>query len=289
MTFAVGIAPCAPIIHLAQTTSTNDELGRRWRARHQTPIAPYTALLTDYQTRGRGRLDRPWMAPAKTSVLASILVPTRAADATWVPLAAGLAVTRVLERTLTPTNPSTRESGVTLKWPNDVLINGEKVAGILAEYLGQDEEGISWVTLGVGINISQSPSELPPQVRATSLSLHTNRNQGLDSSPPLPSATTLLAQVRQELRELLATGESGKAELHSQYESACVSACSAVAVTMPGGQVIRGAGRGINLDGALLVRDDGSSLHTITAADVALVGEGTQQRHPTAHLVGGFR
>lgn len=162
MTFAVGIAPCAPIIHLAQTTSTNDELGRRWRARHQTPIAPYTALLTDYQTRGRGRLDRPWMAPAKTSVLASILVPTRAADATWVPLAAGLAVTRVLERTLTPTNPSTRESGVTLKWPNDVLINGEKVAGILAEYLGQDEEGISWVTLGVGINISQSPSELPP-------------------------------------------------------------------------------------------------------------------------------
>jgi BirA family biotin operon repressor/biotin-[acetyl-CoA-carboxylase] ligase len=124
--------------------------------------APEGAVVaTDEQTAGRGRLGRTWHAPARTSVLFSIVLRpnVRAAELPDLSVVAGRAVARALER-VAHVMPS-------VKLPNDVLVNGKKVAGILAE--ASDGR----VMLGIGINVNQSPDELPPDVPATSLRIET--------------------------------------------------------------------------------------------------------------------
>ena len=126
--------------------------------------APVGAVAaTDEQTAGRGRLGREWLAPPGSSVLASVAlrpeVPT--ASLPELSLVAGRACALALAE-LAGVVPD-------VKWPNDVLVNGRKVAGILAEA----REGR--VVLGVGINVLQSADELPrrAQYPATSLLLET--------------------------------------------------------------------------------------------------------------------
>jgi BirA family biotin operon repressor/biotin-[acetyl-CoA-carboxylase] ligase len=122
--------------------------------------APEGAIaVTDEQTEGRGRLGRSWHAPAGTSLLFSIVLvpPVPAERLAELSLVAGHAVAEAI----------TAATGLspTIKHPNDVLIGGLKVAGVLAEAA----EGR--VVLGIGINVSQSEDELPPEVTATSLRL----------------------------------------------------------------------------------------------------------------------
>jgi BirA family biotin operon repressor/biotin-[acetyl-CoA-carboxylase] ligase len=122
--------------------------------------APEGAVaVTDEQTEGRGRLGRTWHAPAGTSLLFSILLvpPVPAERLAELSLVAGEAIAEAIaaETGLAPT----------IKRPNDVLIGGRKVAGVLAEAA----EGR--VVLGIGINVSQAEDELPPKVEATSLRL----------------------------------------------------------------------------------------------------------------------
>jgi len=124
--------------------------------------APEGAVAaTDEQTEGRGRLGRTWQAPAGTSLLFSIVLvpPVATARMPELSLVAGTAVAEAIES----------ETGLraTIKHPNDVLIEGRKVAGILAEA----SEGR--VVLGVGVNVSQTAAQLPEGVQtpATSLSL----------------------------------------------------------------------------------------------------------------------
>ncbi|HET9673354.1 MAG TPA: biotin--[acetyl-CoA-carboxylase] ligase [Gaiellaceae bacterium] len=121
---------------------------------------------TDEQTAGRGRLGREWVAPSGSSLLASIVlrpeVPT--ANLPELSLVAGRAVAQALA-VVTGVEPE-------VKWPNDVLVDGRKVAGILAE--ARDGR----VVLGIGINVSQSADELPQRgatYPATSLLLETGR------------------------------------------------------------------------------------------------------------------
>jgi BirA family biotin operon repressor/biotin-[acetyl-CoA-carboxylase] ligase len=122
-------------------------------------------LLGDEQTAGRGRLGREWVAPPGSSVLASVVlhpdVPTE--NLAELSLVAGRACAQALAEV----------AGVvpTVKWPNDVLIDGRKVAGILAEA----REGR--VVLGIGINVHQTAAQLPDRAEqpATSLLLETGR------------------------------------------------------------------------------------------------------------------
>ena len=128
--------------------------------------APEGAVaVAEVQTAGRGRLGRSWVAPAGTSVLVSIALrpPVPTPSLPELSLVAGRAVAAAI-------------AGVTglepvVKWPNDVLLEGRKVAGILAEA----REGR--VVLGIGINVTQSAGELPdrPEHPATSLLLETGR------------------------------------------------------------------------------------------------------------------
>ncbi|MBA3383917.1 MAG: biotin--[acetyl-CoA-carboxylase] ligase [Actinobacteria bacterium] len=128
--------------------------------------APEGALAaTDEQTAGRGRLGRDWIAPPGSSVLASIALHPR------VPTARLAELSLVAGRACAQALAEVAEVVPEVKWPNDVLIGGRKVAGILAEA----REGR--VVLGIGINVLQTAAELPSRAQhpATSLLLETGR------------------------------------------------------------------------------------------------------------------
>jgi len=137
-----------PRLHLRRTTSTND------RARALAAGgAPHGTLVTAAaQSAGRGRQGRAWSAPPGQALLMSLVLhrPRR-----LLPLAAAVAVAE------------TAGPAAAIKWPNDVLVDGRKVAGILAE--GRPQEG--WAVLGVGLNVAVRLDDLPPELRDTAATL----------------------------------------------------------------------------------------------------------------------
>jgi BirA family biotin operon repressor/biotin-[acetyl-CoA-carboxylase] ligase len=137
-----------PRLHLRATASTND------RARALAAAgAPHGALVTaSEQSAGRGRQGRTWSAPPGRSLLMTLVVRD---PSPLLPLAAAVAVAEVC-------GPA-----AAIKWPNDVLLDGGKVAGILAE--GRPQE--AWAVLGIGVNVAVALDDLPPELRATAATL----------------------------------------------------------------------------------------------------------------------
>ncbi len=133
-----------PRLHLRRTDSTNE------RARELAALgAPHGTLVTaGQQSAGRGRQGRSWVAPDGRALLCSLLLrdPPR-----LLPLAAGVAVASVVG------------APALVKWPNDVLIDGRKVAGILVE--GRPQE--RWAVVGIGLNVALRPEDFPPELRET--------------------------------------------------------------------------------------------------------------------------
>jgi BirA family transcriptional regulator, biotin operon repressor / biotin---[acetyl-CoA-carboxylase] ligase len=127
-----------------------------------------TVAVADEQTEGRGRLGRSWEAPAGTSIHVSILLrpPVEPAHLPELSLVAGGGVAEAIAE-VTGIEPS-------IKFPNDVLIGGRKVAGILAE----SSEGR--VVLGIGVNVNQSKDQLPPGTRTTPTSLRLELGDPVD-------------------------------------------------------------------------------------------------------------
>jgi BirA family transcriptional regulator, biotin operon repressor / biotin---[acetyl-CoA-carboxylase] ligase len=146
----------APHRHYARTDSTNT------RARELAAAgAPHgTVVSAAEQTGGRGRQGRTWTAPAGKALLYSAVVRPLDERHMLLPLAVPLAVCEAAEEL----EPGV-ECGV--KWPNDVQINGRKLAGVLIEARPQD----GWAVIGVGLNLSIAPEEFPPDLRDTAVSI----------------------------------------------------------------------------------------------------------------------
>lgn len=141
-----------PRRHFRRTDSTNARL----RDLAQSGAPHGTLVTADEQTAGRGRQGRTWTAPPRKALLLSLLIrqPPRILS-----LAAGVAVVETAE--------ALTQSEARVKWPNDVLIDGRKVAGILVE--GRPQEG--WAILGIGLNVALSETDFPPELRATAATL----------------------------------------------------------------------------------------------------------------------
>jgi len=142
----------APRIHFRRVDSTN-ERGRELAQRG----APHGTLITaGEQTAGRGRQGRIWSAPPGSAILCSLVIRDHPR---MLPLCAGVAVADLA-------GPDAR-----VKWPNDVLVNGRKVAGILVE--GRPQE--RWAVLGIGVNVAVRPDELAPELRESAGTLGLRR------------------------------------------------------------------------------------------------------------------
>ena len=159
-----------PRLHLRATTSTND------RARELAQAgAPHGTLITAAeQTAGRGRQGRTWSAPPGSTLLLSVVLRDPPA---LLPLAAALAVAEVAG------------ARAQIKWPNDVLLDGRKVAGILAE--GRPQDG--WAVVGVGLNVALRIEDLPPELHDTAGTL------GLEPADLEPILERLLAALERTL------------------------------------------------------------------------------------------
>ena len=173
------------IVVLGETTSTNDEV----LSVFEQGAPDGLVVFADYQTRGRGRLGRPWASPRGASVLCSILLiersGTRSApiEAGTLTLAAGVAVCGAISATAADIEPA-------IRWPNDVLIGGKKVAGILIESrLRRDERAY---IMGIGINCLQHRGHFDDGLRVSATSLE------VESRFPVHR----VALARQLLREL---------------------------------------------------------------------------------------
>lgn len=232
-----------------ETGSTNADLAARARAGEPSGAV----LVTDYQSAGRGRLGRTWTAPPGSSIAMSVLVqPHDVASSrwTWLPLLAGLAVVEALRRGA--------EVHAVLKWPNDVLVGGRKICGILAERV-ETPTGPACV-LGMGLNVHLTEDELPVPTATSLAVLNPSRVMGRN-----PLVTTVL-RAFSALYQQWETEDDDTAFAVS-YVKRCDTIGRRVRVSMAGDRTLEGVAEAIDRDGALVVRTGGAVV-TVGAGDV---------------------
>lgn len=221
-----------------ETGSTNADLAalvRSGGAREGTVVA------TDHQVTGRGRLDRSWTAPPRSSLAVSALLTPRDVPQSrwsWLPLLTGVAMVDVL----------TRVAGLParLKWPNDVLVEDRKVCGILVELVAGP--GGAYAVVGCGLNVSQDEEELPVP-SATSLLL---------AGAATTDRTVLLRAYLRALelrygRWRAAGGDPRTSDIGAAYREACSTIGRGVRVHRPDGTTLAGLADGVDDEGRLLV------------------------------------
>jgi BirA family biotin operon repressor/biotin-[acetyl-CoA-carboxylase] ligase len=263
-----SVEQAATLSVLATIGSTNDELVRR-AASGELP--EFSVLVTTDQTAGRGRLGRVWVAPTGKTIAVSVLLRPRlpaqegqGSDGValalehfgWLPLLAGIAMTRsVAERV--------PEHRVTLKWPNDVQIDGAKVAGILAELL----PGGDAVVIGVGVNLTIEREELPTET-STSLLLNGAYPAGDELADAVLSV--FLRELKSLYRDFLDHGADPEA---SGVRAALLEHCSTIGqrvkVQLPGDATLFGTAVDVDGAGRLMVRDATNDVvQAVAAGDV---------------------
>ena len=224
---------------LEETSSTNTVLADRARAGGEPE---FSVVATTNQTAGKGRLGRTWTAPpGKTIAVSVLLSPPDSASLPWLPLVAGLAMTRAVRSLVTGHR-------VTLKWPNDVQVDGLKVSGLLAELVPG-----AGVVMGAGLNLTMDQDELPTPV-STSLTLV--------GASPVDLVDRALAAYLGELQAVYGALLDGS-DVRAQVEAECSTIGRSVRVELPGGDNLYGTATGLDESGRLIV--DGRA---VAAGDV---------------------
>lgn len=226
--------------HLVQVDSTNTWLAQRAREGARQGQVVYA----DFQSAGRGRLDREWVAPAGSSLLCSALLepPAIAAPPQVLILAAALSMSEVLER-LTGARPR-------LKWPNDIMYGEAKVAGLLGEAVGP------LVVVGLGLNLSAVDPAYPAAttvLEATGVSLC--------PTPVLEAYLEALARRRELLDSL-----DGVRVMNEEFAASLSTLGRQVRAELSN-EVVRGRAVGVDENGALRI-DTGSDVRVVSAGDV---------------------
>ncbi len=229
--------------------STNDEAKRLAAAGEPEG----TLVIAEEQTAGRGRLQRTWWAPPGTALLMSLIFRPNLAphQAQRLTMLCSLAICDAITET-TGLAPA-------VKWPNDVLLHGRKVCGILTE-LGIEDARLAYVVVGMGINVNVDFSGAGELARtATSLA----QELGHEVSR-LELLRAILVSIEGRYARLRA-GESP----HTEWSERLATLGQRVVVTTPTEQW-RGVAAGVDTDGALLLRDEEGVLRRILAGDVTL-------------------
>jgi BirA family biotin operon repressor/biotin-[acetyl-CoA-carboxylase] ligase len=233
----------APIEHFETLPSTNDWL--KQRARQGFP--DWSVVLADQQTAGRGRQGHSWLSPPGNLCLSVLLPPSGEPVLT---LAAGVAIVEAV-----------RVFGVAaeLKWPNDVLVGGRKLAGLLAESVSGGAE-LEGVVLGVGVNVRLDPASLPPEIASETTSIR--RETGRDADP-LALAAEVLARLSVWYHAL---ARDGAAAILDAWRARSVPWWGKPVEVVSGSERVRGVVRDVDARGALLVETE-TGLTTILSGE----------------------
>jgi BirA family biotin operon repressor/biotin-[acetyl-CoA-carboxylase] ligase len=237
---------------LPQTTSTNDEASRAALEGHPEGLV----IFAESQSAGRGRMGRRWSSPAGRGLWFSVLLRPSLAPSECTQLTAASA--NALVRAIQSTTGITPE----IKWPNDLLIKGKKIAGILTE-MSAELEHVRSVILGIGIDATQTASEFPADLRniATSLKLATGKTV---SRADLAEA--VLRELDREYARILAGQFAAVAE---EWGSRCSTLGKQVTIDM-GARRVRGRAEALDENGALLLRTEHGRIERIIGGEVTL-------------------
>ncbi|WP_127783863.1 biotin--[acetyl-CoA-carboxylase] ligase [Rhodococcus sp. X156] len=240
---------------VTSTGSTNADLLDAARA----GAADRTVLIAEEQVSGRGRHARQWTSPPRAGVNLSVLLRTRGVPLDqlgWLPLLTGVAVAEAVQQIA--------EVPVTLKWPNDVLVHGRKLGGILAELAATGPDPV--VVVGLGLNVSLRAEELPVPT-ATSLALE--QSACTDRDPVVRAVLRELA--RQERAWRGKAGDPVLSGLAQAYRARCSTLGQEVLVHLPHGEELAGEAVDVDATGRLVVRDATGRTHALSAGDVTHV------------------
>jgi BirA family biotin operon repressor/biotin-[acetyl-CoA-carboxylase] ligase len=232
--------------------STNDEAKRL----ADDDAGHGEVVVAERQTEGRGRRGRAWISPARRNVAFSVILrpeelpPARAPELT---LVAAVALCDAL-----------RHSGVAagIKWPNDVLVGGRKIAGILTE-MSAEADLVHWVVIGVGVNVNARLEDFPEELRDQATSLLIERDH------PSPRALFLAACLTSLETWYDRHAEGGFAPIRQAWRERSVTLGQQVSVTTDGAPTV-GLAEDIDDTGALLLRTP-AGLTRITSGDVAML------------------
>jgi BirA family biotin operon repressor/biotin-[acetyl-CoA-carboxylase] ligase len=247
--------PYAALDVVASTGSTNADL----LAAVRDGAADRTVLLADTQTGGRGRRDRQWVSPPGTGVYLSVLLRPSAVPAArlgTLGMVAGLALVHAAKEV----------AGVaaTLKWPNDLMIDGAKCAGILSE--ATPDGAAQAVVVGIGVNVRALDEDIPAGpggLPATSL-----EQAGSTAGRTAFAAGWLRAFVELEAAWRLSDGDVERSGVLTGYREACGTIGQRVRAELPDGSAHLGVAVDVDTDGRLLIKLDDGTATPLAAGDV---------------------
>ena len=240
-------------VHCYESVDSTNAAARAW-LQSNTPPPPGAVVVADEQTAGRGRFGRRWETPPGTAIAMSLVV--EAESPAGLPQASGVAAAAAIQPLV--------EGNVGLKWPNDVEIDGRKVAGILIEH--QSVGDSTFYVVGIGINVDLNFAALGDASeelsrRATSISRHTPNTEGIDRE-------VLVGAVAREFeRWRLAKG------LQQRWTALLTTLGQRISVR---GRdvVITGTAIGVDTFGALIIEDERGETVKVGAGDVTVVERG---------------
>lgn len=240
-------------LNLMEVTSSTQEAARLL-AEEGAPEG--TLVIAEEQTGGRGRQGKRWYSPARKGIWMSLLLrPQRPLSfAPQLTLLTAVAVCRAIRKV------TGVDAGI--KWPNDLLVQGKKICGILIESVGEDER-IKYCIAGIGIDVNVELEELPTELHtvATSLKIESGQTQ---------SRATLISAVMNELEQLYNLyEEEGFAPIRHLWEALSVTLGKRVTVKTPRGET-EGTAEALDETGALVLLDDTGNIITIFSGDVQL-------------------
>jgi BirA family biotin operon repressor/biotin-[acetyl-CoA-carboxylase] ligase len=233
-----------------ETTSTNDVIEKLAR----DGVNEGVVIFAESQTKGRGRLGRKWLSPAKKGLWFSVLLrpDLRPHEITRLTVASATALRRAIGNQ-TGLEPE-------IKWPNDILIEGRKVAGILTE-MNAEVDRAKYVILGIGVDVNLSTRDFPADLRKSATSLKIETGKTLSRAE---LAVNILRELEADYQRICSNRFDEVAE---EWEKHCKTIGEEV-VIRTGSREIRGRAESLAEDGALLLRTEHGRPERIVGGDV---------------------
>jgi BirA family biotin operon repressor/biotin-[acetyl-CoA-carboxylase] ligase len=242
------------IIFLETATSTND-VAMELAAQRENPEG--IVVIADTQTKGRGRFGRTWISPPGVNFYSTVIlrpsIPPH--EAALITLMAAVAVVSAIREF------TGLKAGI--KWPNDILINGKKTGGILSEMKSASDR-ISYLAVGIGINVNMSLNDFPDDISALSTSLKIESGEIFDRVELLEK---IFAELERAYKILLKGNK--KALINDWIRLNCTLGSNVLVKNHD--RIISGIAENINDNGELIIRLPSGETETVTAGDVTIL------------------
>ena len=239
-------------IHLLSEVASTNTLAMEMAA-SGTPEG--TVVISETQTGGKGRLGRKWISPKGNLYLSVVLRPN-------VPMHKAPLITLMGAVAVASTIRTTCGLAAGIKWPNDILISGKKVGGLLTE-MSAEQDRIRHIVLGIGVDVNMEMGELSLEVRSLATTLSAEAGTKINR-------TALLQQLLRDLESWYQKFLKNDADILEEWKQLNLTIGSRVTVS-GAGESLEGLAQGVDNEGRLIVRLDDGTIRTVAAGDVTIV------------------